>query len=90
MRELSFSNCSFKNIYYYSIQYDLKSIEGKIRRYSDPLLNHPYYQEKINLKQEEFDKKFSKFLEAGNELVAQPTVTGTYLKKINGTHRKAC
>ena len=50
VRELSFSNCSFKNIYYYSIQYDLKSIEDEIGRYSDPLLYHPYYQEKVNLK----------------------------------------
>ena len=73
VRELSFSNCSFKNIYYYSIQYDLKSIENKIGRYSEPLLNHPYYQEKIKLKQEEFDSKSSKFLEAGNKPVVQPT-----------------
>ena len=65
----------------------LKSIEDKIGRYSDPLLNHPYYQEKIKLKQENFDKKTSNFLEAGNEPVLQPMVTDTcFKKKIHGTH----
>ena len=60
-------------------------------QHSEPLLNHPYYQEKIKLKQEEFDSKSSKLLKASNKPVVQPTVTGTYSnKKFYGTHRKVC
>ena len=55
MRELSFSNSLFKNIYYQSTQYDLKKIEDKIGREDDPLFEHPYFKIIIKTKQEVYE-----------------------------------
>ena len=54
-RELTFLNILFKNIYYTSVQFDLKELEKKIGKTFDPLFTHPYYQAVIKVKEQEFD-----------------------------------
>ena len=53
----------FKNLYYTSVQFDLKEIGKKIGRAFDPLFTHPYHQAIIKVKQQEFDSNSSKILE---------------------------
>ena len=76
-RELTFLNILFKNIYYTSVQFDLKELEKKIGKTFDPLFTHPYYQAVIKVKEQEFDSNPTKIIEATNVLVVQSTMTST-------------
>ena len=64
-------------MYYHSVQFDLKDLEKKIGREYDPLFTHPYYDAIIKLKQQEFDLKSKKNLEAESKTVVKATATGT-------------
>ena len=86
IRELSFSNSLFKNIYYQSTQHDLKNIVHKIGREDDPLFAHPYFQLIIKSKQQQFEKNGSKFIEAGYEPVVESTATGSTLLNKSTAH----
>ena len=86
IRELSFSNSLFKNIYYQSVQQDLKNIENKIGRDYDPLFKHPYFQIIIKTKQAEFEKNRPKFFKAHCEPVVESTTTGSTLLNKSTAH----
>ena len=83
-RELTFLNILFKNIYYTSVQFDLKELEKNGKTF-DPLFTNPYYHAIIKVKEQEFDSNLPKIFKTSSIPVVQPMMNGKIFK-INLQH----
>ena len=77
VRELSFEQQEFKNIYFHSIKFDHKNIECKIGRCADPLLDHPSFKEKIRKMDRDLNLNRMKNFWAANDTSVHSTVGRT-------------
>ena len=90
IRELSFTENKFKNLYYYSVEEDLKSIENKIERDFDPLHKHQYFKDIIMLKNQKNFKSSTEFVKASNNRTHETTFWYFGLKYIYDTLQRMC